>query len=220
MTYLDFMPLTANRGGQLGNLAGAPYAQWATSKLLIDYWGDPNNWGNALSPEIYGIGECGGEQWLTLTRLGPHKLTTLKAIVTRGGIVKEITCDAGHPYALLAFVPHSIEVWGLVADLKFYWRASYELADMANPLLGTLPCIVQSEVWGNDDYTGKWQWTRGGPQPPTAIPFAGDKPAPIVTESAWFQGIAKGYGPGWVMGEIKDGARVVTSCANSRGWNW
>lgn len=221
MNYLEFMPLAQNCAGQLGNLAGTPFAQWATGKNFTDSWGDPADWANTQTPEIYGVDNIDGEQWLTLTMLGAHRIKTVKAIVTREGVAKEIKCGSGHPYALINFVPHSIEIWGLVDDLKFYWKASYRPAHFTNPYLGiTRECIEQSEVWGNDDYSGNWSWTRGGPLPPYSKPFHGDNPIPIITESAWFQGIAFGYGPAWVMGEIKDGARVITSCANSTGWGW
>lgn len=222
MNYFDYMVLTQNRAGQVGALDGTPYAQWATSKDFKDFWGQPT-WTPPLAEEVYGIGECGGEQWLTLTRLGPYALKTIKAVVTKQGAVPvEIKCEDGHPYALLNFVPHTIEVWGLIDTLKFYWKANYRQVPYKNPFLGiTKDCIEQSEIWGNDDYSDNWSWTRGVPVPANAKPFNGDIPVPIETKIQWFQGIGKGYGPTWVMGEINDaGARTITSCANSEGWVW
>lgn len=223
MNYFDYMPLAQNRAGQLGALDGTAYAQWATSADFVDYWGTPK-WDGPLSPEVYGVAECGGEQWLTLARLGPHAIKTLKAVVTRDGVAKEIECATGHPYALLNFVPHRLKVWGDVGGMLFYWEVAYSLAIMRNPLLGDRECIVQRECWGNPKgggpSDGPWEWVRGGPIPPTAIPFAKGKPVDIACEFAWFQGIGKGYGPTWVMGETKDDVDTVTSCANSGGWSW
>jgi hypothetical protein len=216
------MPLGQNRAGQLGGLDGTAYAQWATTKDFHDYWGSPA-W-DVLQPETYGVADCGGEQWLTLTRLGPHKIKTLKAIVTRNGVAKEIACEHGHPYALLEFVPHKIQLWGDVGGMLFYWEATYSLATLRNPLLGPRECIVQRECWGNPykggPSDGPWEWVRGGPTPADAIPFRGSEPIGITCDYAWFQGIGKGYGPTYVMGDTNNGVDVVTSCANSNGWAW
>ena len=219
--YLDYMPLGQNRAGQLGGVDGPAYAQWACTKDFHDYWGSPA-W-DVLSPEVYGVADLDGEQWLTLTRLGPHKLKTIRCIVHRDGKAKEIACDHGHPYALLNFVPHRVQLWGDVGGMLFYWEAWYDLATLTNPRLGVArECVRQREIWGNPlkggPSDGPWEWTRGGPVPPTATPFHKGKPIDITCESAWFQGIGKGYGPTWVMGETKDGVDVVTSCANSNGW--
>lgn len=221
--YLDYMPLGQNRAGQLGGLDGTAYAQWATSKDFCDYWGSPA-W-DSIAPEIYGVADLDGEQWLTLTRLGPHKIKTLRFIVTRDGKSKELACPHGHPYALLNFVPHKVQLWGDIGGMLFYWEASYSLGVATNPRLGTKrECIFQEETWGNPKgggpASGPWEWTRGGPSPPDAIPFAGGKPVDISCSYAWFQGIGKGYGPTFVMGEIKDGQRIITSCAVSDGWAW
>lgn len=226
MNYLEYMPLAQNRAGQLGSLTGQPFAQWATGKNFTDCWGDPKDWANTQQLEVYGVADLGGEQWLTLTRLGPHKIDTVRCLIHEGGTARDLPCPHGHPYAPINFRPCGVEVWGKVGGMHFYWMATYRrLLQAFNPVLSEWrECIRQSEVWGNpvDHRPGApWQWTRGGPQPVDAVPFnLAGAPVPIKTESAWFQCIGKAYGPGWTMGEIKDGADVVTSCATSHGWGW
>jgi hypothetical protein len=221
---LDYWPVEQRLASQIHGLAGGVWTQWATGNFW-DYWGTPDNWANA-SPEKFGVEVIDGRAWLTLLgfqQIEPPKnlwlIKTIQANIYVGGVRQSLLPPLnGQPYVLLSFIPHSIEVWGTVADsVPFYWRAWYTgPTPTANPWQGTRPAIEQSEVWW--DRNGGW--TRGGPSPKDALPFRPGTliPQPIMTESAWFQTLGERMGMCYTMGDIMPGGKRDVRAATKYHW--